>query len=289
MTRLRRRMLEELQRRNYSQTTIDAYIFAVQEFSQFFGRSPEGLGAEHLRRYQLWLLKEKRLASSTVEVRISALRFLYKRVLRRADLALDDLPFPKTTHTLPTVLSREEVTRLIDAAASPKHRTLLMLLYGTGMRRSEAARLKIVDIDSQRMVIHIHQGKGRRDRDVPLTQKLLAALRSYWRLQRPHVYLFPSPQRGGAQPMTGKAVYCACRTAARRAGLHKNLGPHTLRHSFATHLLEAGSDLRTIQLLLGHQRLEDTTVYLHLSQRHLHAATNPLELIALCHEGEKRG
>jgi integrase/recombinase XerD len=165
MTRLRQRMLEELQRRNYAQATIDAYIFAVQEFSQYFGRSPVGLGAEDLRRYQLYLLREKRLSSSTVEVRISALRFLYKRVLRRADLAFDDLPFPKATHTLPTVLSRQEVTRLIDAAANPKHRTLLMLLYGTGMRRSEAARLTIADIDSQRMVIHMHQSKGRRDRD----------------------------------------------------------------------------------------------------------------------------
>ena len=135
MTRLRQRMLEELQRRNYTQATIDAYIFAVQEFSRYFGRSPEGLGAEHLRRYQLYLLKQKRLSSSTVEVRISALRFLYKRVLRRADLAFDNLPFPKTTHTLPTVLSPEEVTQLIDAAANPKHRTLLMLLYGTPSHR----------------------------------------------------------------------------------------------------------------------------------------------------------
>jgi hypothetical protein len=135
MTRLRQRMLEELQRRK---TTIDAYIFAVREFAEYFGRSPEVLGAEHLRRYQLYLLKEKRLATSTVEVRISALRFLYNKILRRADIALDDLPFPKATHTLPTVLSPEEVTRLIDSASNQKHRVLLMLLYATGMRRSEA-------------------------------------------------------------------------------------------------------------------------------------------------------
>jgi integrase/recombinase XerD len=289
MTRLRQRMLEELQRRNYAQTTIDAYIFAVREFAQYFGRSPEVLGAEHLRRYQLYLLKEKRLATSTVEVRISALRFLYKKILRRADIALDDLPFPKATHTLPTVLSPEEVTRLIDSASNQKHRVLLMLLYATGMRRSEAARLKITDIDSPRMLIHIHQGKWRRDRDVPLTEKMLGALRSYWSLRKPQVYLFPSPQGKVERPMCGKAIWNAVHTAATRAELHKRMGPHTLRHSFATHMLEAGADLRTIQLLLGHQRLEDTTVYLHLSRKHLGAANNPLDLITLRNDKEKLG
>jgi len=290
MTRLRQRMLEDLRRRNYSPDTIRGYIRAVKDFAQYFGRSPEHLGAEELRRYQLYLLHEKKLALGTVENCISALRFLYKKTLKRRDLAFDDLPFPKEPHTLPTVLSQNEVTRLIEAAANRMHRTLLILLYATGMRRSEAALLKVNDIDSQRMVIHIHRGKGLRDRDVPLTPKLLEVLRDYWRWKKPRVYLFPSKvgDHSIEQPISDKTVWNACRTAATRAGIQKKLGPHTLRHCFATHLLESGADLRTIQLLMGHERLEDTTIYLHLSQRHLHAAINPLDQLTLRTEGNNQ-
>jgi len=283
MTRLRQRMLEDLQRRNYSPDTIRGYIRAVQQFAEYFGRSPEHLGAEQLRRYQLYLLHEKKLSLGTVENCISALRFLYKKTLKRRDLAFDDLPFPKQPHKLPVVLSQDEVTRLIEAAPHRMYRTLLILLYGTGMRRTEASRLKVSDIDSQRMVIRIHSGKGLRDRDVPLTPKLLEVLRDYWCWKKPRVYLFPS-KRGDPsveQPISDKTVWNACRAAATRAGIHKKLSPHTLRHCFATHLLEAGTDLRTIQLLMGHERLEDTTIYLHLSQRHLHAAINPLDQLRL--------
>jgi integrase/recombinase XerD len=290
MTRLRQRMLEDLQRRNYSSDTIRGYIRAVKDFAEYFGRSPEHLGAEELRRYQLYLLHEKKLALGTVENCISALRFLYKKTLKRRDLAFDDLPFPKQPHKLPTVLSQEEVTRLIEAAPNRMYRTLLMLLYGTGMRRTEASRLKVSDIDSQRMVIHIQQGKGLRDRDVPLTPKLLEVLRDYWRWKKPRVYLFPSKigDPGIEQPISDKTIWNACRAAATRAGINKKLSPHTLRHCFATHLLESGADLRTIQLLMGHERLEDTTIYLHLSQRHLHAAINPLDQLTLRTEAENR-
>jgi site-specific recombinase XerD len=223
-------------------------------------------------------------------MRMSALRFLYKKTLKRRDLAFDDLVFPKTPRKLPVVLSPEEVTRLIEAAANLMHRTILMVLYATGMRRSEASLLKVSDIDSQRMVIHVRQGKGSRDRDVPLTPKLLEALRQYWRWKRPKVYLFPSTSghRGVEQPISDTTVWHACRGAAVRAGIKKRIGPHTLRHSFATHLLEVGTDLRTIQLLMGHQRLEHTTLYLHLSQRHLHAALNPLDQIDISPYGEAR-
>jgi integrase/recombinase XerD len=283
MTRLRQRMLDDLRRRNYSPDTIRGYIRTVQQFAEYFGRSPEHLGAEQLRRYQLYLLHEKKLALGTVENCISALRFLYKKTLKRRDLAFDDLPFPKQPHKLPLVLSQDEVTRLIEAAPNLMYRTLLMLLYGTGMRRTEASRLKVSDIDSQRMVIHIHSGKGLRDRDVPLTPKLLEVLRDYWRWKRPRVYLFPSKMGDHSieQPISGKTVWNICRAAATRAGIQKKLSPHTLRHCFATHLLESGADLRTIQLLMGHERLEDTTIYLHLSQRHLHAAVNPLDQLTL--------
>ena len=290
MTPLRQRMLDDLRRRNYSPDTIRGYIRAVQQFAEYFGRSPEQMGAEELRRYQLYLLHERKFALGTVENNISALRFLYRKTLKRHDLAFDDLPFPKQPRTLPTVLSQDEVTRLIEAAPNRIHRMLLMLLYATGMRRTEATLLKVSDIDSQRMVIHIQRGKGMRDRDVPLTPKLLEALRDYWRWKKPRVYLFPSKvsDPGVERPISDKTVWNVCRAAADWAGIHKKLGPHTLRHCFATHLLEAGADLRTIQLLMGHERLEDTTIYLHLSQRHLHAAINPLDQLTIRNMQEKR-
>jgi site-specific recombinase XerD len=283
-------MLDDLRRRNYSPDTIRGYIRAVQQFAEYFGRSPEQMGAEELRRYQLYLLHERKFALGTVENNISALRFLYRKTLKRHDLAFDDLPFPKQPRTLPTVLSQDEVTRLIEAAPNRMHRMLLMLLYATGMRRTEATLLKVSDIDSQRMVIHIQRGKGMRDRDVPLTPKLLEALRDYWRWKKPRVYLFPSKvsDPGVERPISDKTVWNVCRAAADRAGIDKKLGPHTLRHCFATHLLEAGADLRTIQLLMGHERLEDTTIYLHLSERHLHAAINPLDQLTIRNMQEKR-
>src|ERR1700730_12071278 len=242
MTPLRQRMLDDLQRRNYSPDTIRGYIRAVQQFAEYFSRSPEQMGAEELHRYQLYLLHERKLALGTVENHISALRFLYKKTLKRRDLAFDDLPFPKQPRTLPTVLSQDEVTRLIEAAPNRMHRMLLMLLYATDKRRTEASLLKVSDIDSQRMVIHIHRGKGMRDRDVPLTPKLLEALREYWRWKKPRVYLFPSKMSapGVEQHISDKTVWNLCRAAATRAGIHKKLGPHTLRHCFATPLLEAG-------------------------------------------------
>jgi integrase/recombinase XerD len=288
VTSLRQRVLDELQRRNYSPATTRGYILAIQQFADYFHRSPEQLGGTEIRRFQLHLLKEKKLAPGTVEGRMSALRFLYKKTLKRRDIAYDDLIFPKTPQKLPVVLSPEEVTRLIEAAPNLLHRTILMVLYGTGIRRTEASLLKVSDIDSERMVIHVHQGKGSRDRDVPMTPKLLDILREYWRWKRPKVYLFPSTSghRGVEHPISDKTVWYAVKEAGKRAGIPKRIGPHTLRHSFATNLMEAGTDLRTIQLLMGHAHLEDTTVYLHLSQRHLHAAINPLDQITIRSRGE---
>jgi integrase/recombinase XerD len=288
VTSLRQRVLDELQRRNYSPATTRGYIHAIKQFAEYCGKSPEQLGGEEIRGFQLHLLKEKKLAPGTVEGRMSALRFLYKKTLTRRDIAYDDLIFPKTPQKLPVVLSPEEVTRLIEAAPSLLHRTILMVLYGTGMRRTEASLLKVSDIDSERMVIHVQQGKGSRDRDVPMTPKLLDILREYWRWKRPKMYLFPSTSghRGVEQPISDKTVWYAVKEAGKRAGIPKRIGPHTLRHSFATNLLEAGTDLRTIQLLMGHAHLEDTTVYLHLSQRHLHAAINPLDQITIRRPGE---
>jgi len=281
MTPLRQRMLEELQRRNYSQSTIDSYILSVKEFAEYCQKSPASLGAEDVRRYQLYLINEKKLAPHTVKARMSALRFFYWKTLKRRDLYFDDLPIPKAPMKLPVVLSLGEVTRLIEAASSLMHRTILIVLYATGIRRAELTKLKVSDIDSQLMVIHIRAGKGQRDRDLPMTPKLLKALREYWRRARPRVYLFPSPYGDGEEPISPKTVYHACREAAVRSGLTKRIGPHTLRHTFATHHLDAGTDLRTIQLLLGHADLKNTMVYLHLSQRHMRMAANPLDQLIL--------
>ena len=282
MTHLRKIMLEELQRRNYSQSTIESYLHAVEDFARYFGKRPDLLDLEHIRQYQLHLVNDRKLAVNTIVGRIAALRFFFVKTLRRA-YQREDLPSPKRPKRLPAVLSQEEVARLIDAAGNLFHYTLLMTLYATGLRRAELCRLCVSDIDTERMVIHIRKGKGNRDRDVPLTPKLLETLRAWWRWSKPKTWLFPSHVNKSEQeePITTKTVYFAVRQAARRAGLKKPISPHTLRHSWATHLLENGTDLRTIQMLLGHAHLEHTTVYLHLSQRHLHAVANPVEAIAV--------
>jgi len=276
-------MLEELQRRNYSEATTRCYIRSVEDFSRRFKCSPDRLGSEHIREYQAELFQKRKLSPSTVTQRLAALRFFYIKTLKKA-WSIADTPYPKKVFHLPTILSQKEVARLIDAALTPYHRTLLMTLYATGVRRAELTHLKISDIDSQRMVIHVQGGKGRKDRDVMLSPKLLEALREHWRgLQRkPSAWLFPGNRwHTGDTPIDTKVVWYACQQAARRAGIHKDVHPHTLRHCFATHLLEAGADLRTIQMLLGHRDLEETTIYLHLSERHLSATASPLDLLKL--------
>jgi len=280
MTALRKRMLEELQRRNYSPTTIRAYLHAVEAFAQHFGKSPDKLDQEHLRQYQLHLLHDRKFTVGTIVSTIAALRFFFVRVLRRPYREID-LVYPKRPERLPTVLSQEEVAQLIASASNLLDYAMLTTLYATGVRRTELIRLKTEDVDSQRMIVHIRQGKGNRDRDVPLTPKLLETLREYWRWMKPKTYLFPGMVDNwrADKPLTPKCVWTAVRDAAKRAGIKKRVSPHTLRHSWATHLLENGTDIRTIQLLLGHAELEATTVYLHLSRRHLQAVVNPLETL----------
>ena len=283
MTELRKRMLEELQRRDFSPHTIRGYIRTVRDFAAYFHKSPDQLGVEEVRQFQLHMLRDQKLASGTVQNRMTALHFFFRRVLKRHDPEMYDMALTRKPKKLPVVLSPEEVEKLIEAAPNIRYRMILLLLYATGLRRTEASLLKLADIDSQRMVIHVHEGKNSRDRELPLTPKLLEALRAYWRActVKPKVYLFParSQKTDEEQPITDKTVWHACRESARRAGLTKRLGPHTLRHTFATHLIENGTDLPTLQLLMGHQKLQDTTLYVHLSRRHLHAAVNPLERI----------
>jgi site-specific recombinase XerD len=280
-------MLDELERRNYTQSTQRAYLWGVADFARHFRRSPDQLGLDQVRDYQVHLFRVRKLSAATVAVRAAALRFLFVQVLKRP-WTMQEMPYPKHPQKLPVVLTQEEVARLIDAAALPLHRIVLMTLYGSGVRRLELTHLKVSDIDSARMVIHVRGGKGRKDRDIMLSPKLLEALRQYWRSlkHKPKAqdWLFPGGGRAHnnlQQPMTDKVVWHAVQQAAKRAGIDKAVHPHTLRHSFATHLLEAGVDLRTIQLLLGHSDLKATTVYLHLSHRHLQATASPLDALAL--------
>jgi len=276
-------VLDELERRNYSQATARAYVGAIRRLAAYFHRSPDQLGPNHVRQYQLRLVQDCGLHPHSVMVQMSALRFFFRKVLRRPYFH-DDLPLPKVQRRQPpVVLSTNEVARLIDGAANFRHRTILMTLYSTGMRRQELCHLRIEDIDKERMVVRIRQGKGGKDREVPLSPKLLAQLRAYYRtLKNKTGWVFPSQQnRRADEPISEKVVWHACRQATRRAGITKQVHPHTLRHSFATHLLESGAELPVIQTLLGHADPRDTMVYLHLSSRHLRSAPNPLDTLEM--------
>jgi integrase/recombinase XerD len=262
VTHLRKMMLEELQRRNYSAGTTRRYIRTVEDFSRRFNRSPDRLGPRHIREYQAELFQKRKFSPGTVANSLAALRFFYVKTLKKA-WGIAETPYPKRAFHLPSILSQEEVARLIDSALTPYHRILLMTLYATGVRNAELTHLKVSDIDSKRMVIHIRGGKGRIDRDVMLSLKLLEELRKHWRIlpRKPGVWLFPGNRwRSGGQPIDTKTPRHACQKAAQRAGIKKKVYPHILRHCFATHLLEAGADLRTIQILLArssHQRWGD--------------------------------
>ena len=286
MTRLRKMMLEELQRRNYSQDTTRHYIRTVEDFARRFKCPPDRLGPRHIREYQAELFQKHKLSTGTVNNRLAALRFFYLKTLKK-NWSIAETPYPKRPFHLPSILSQEEVTQLINAALTPYHRILLMTLYATGVRNAELTHLKVSDIDSQRMVIHIQGGKGRVDRDVMLSPKLLEELREHWRRlpRKSSKWLFPGNRwHNSDQPIDTKTPRHACQQAAKRAGLKKAVHPHTLRHCFATHLLEAGADLHTIQILLGHHDLKETTVYLHVSERHLKATASPLDALQLKNE-----
>jgi len=282
VTHLRKLMLEELQRRHYSESTTHYYIRKVEAFARYFHCSPDRLGPQHIREYQAYLFTKRKLSPGSVTTHLCALRFFYIQTLKRP-WSIADTPYPKKRYRLPTILSQEEVAQLIDAAPTPFYHTILMTLYGTGVRRTELTRLKVGDIDSRRMVMHIQDGKGRQDRDVMLSPVLLEELRAHWRrLRKKSVWLFPgNPWHSADHPIDDRTTYNACVVAAHHAGIKKRVYPHVLRHCFATHLLEAGADLHTIQILLGHHDLKETARYLHLSQRHLHATASPLDALVL--------
>jgi len=277
MTPVRQRMTEDMQVRNLSPHTQASYVQQVSLFARYFGKSPEVLGTEEIRAYQVYLTNEKRLATSSILIAVSALRFLYKVTLHK-DWTLEDIiPAPKKPQKLPIVLSPEEVLHFLDCVASLKHRTILTTCYAAGLRISEAVCLKPPDIDSQRMVIRVEQGKGQKDRYVMLSPKLLESLRNWWRVAKPKTWLFPGDIAG--MHISKDAVEQACQKARRRCRIPKPITPHSMRHAFAVHLLESGTDVRTIQLLMGHRSLPTTARYLRIATTKVCSTTSPLDLL----------
>ena len=278
MTPLRRRMIDAMLLRGFAPRTQEAYCAAVIALAKHYRRSPDTLGTEQLQSYLLHLITDKKLAYASVNQASCAFRFLFGTVLRQPEAHLD-IPMAKVPKRLPQILSREDVSRLIEASATLRGRTLLTATYAAGLRVSEVCALQLGDIESaaDRMCLKVRQGKGGEDRYTLLSARLLDALRLYWRAHRPRTWLFPNAS--GSAPIdvsTAQRMYCAARDAA---GIPREGGIHTLRHAFATHLLEAGVDLPTIQHLLGHGYISTTMRYLHLARSHLTGTTSPLELL----------
>jgi integrase/recombinase XerD len=285
MTPLRRRMIDDMTLRNFTPATIQAYVRSVARYAFHFHASPDRLGPEHVRSYLLYLLNERHVSMSHYNQTRCALRFFYHVTLGRDDVPQSIAP-AKQPRTLPVVLSAAEVVRFFEAIANLKHRALLMTAYAAGLRISEVTHLRVADIDSQRMVIRVDQGKGRKDRYVMLSQRLLQVLRQYWKVVRPCDSLFPgqSPEK----PIAAGTVRKVCQRACQKAGLGKHVTVHTLRHSFATHLLEAGTDLRTIQVLMGHRSFNTTARYVHVATASLPSTRSPLDRLDLNPRGDRR-
>jgi site-specific recombinase XerD len=269
-------MSHDMAIRNFSRNTQLSYLQQVSSFAKYFQRSPEALGPDEIRAYQVHVTTERKLAPGSLSIIASALRFLYKVTLKR-DWVDAEIPLPKAPFRLPVILSPEEVAHFLASIASPKHRTILTTAYAAGLRVSEATRLKVTDIDSQRMMLRVEQGKGQKDRYVMLSPQLLEILRAYWKATRSTKWLFPgdSPVR----PISKSAVELACQKAHRVSGIKKPITPHSLRHAFASHLLERGTDVRRIQLLMGHRSLATTARYLKVATTTVCATTSPFDLL----------
>ena len=267
-------MDEAMALRGLAPRTRSTYLHWVRRLVQFCRVVPDRLTTEQVRGFLLYLTQERKLSFSTFNQTLNAARFFFLEVLKRP-FVVEGLHYQKSPRRLPVVMSDEEVLRLLEAASSLRDRALLEAAYATGMRLGEVTRLLITDIDSQRMVVRVEQGKGRKDRYVMLSQSLLETLRAYWRASKPKVYLFPG--EGGKKPLCVSAVQKAFGKARERAGIKKRVSFHTLRHSFATHLLEDGANVRKIQTLLGHRSLQTTERYTHVTEDYLHEMRSPLD------------
>jgi site-specific recombinase XerD len=276
MTPLRQRMLEDMQIRNLSPNTQASYVLQVSLFARHFGKSPLELSTDDIRAYQVYLMNEKKLTPQSILIAVSAIRFLYRVTLKKDWIIEEAIPTCKKPQKLPTILSPEEVLHLLACVRSIKQRAILTACYAS-LRISEAVQLKPSAIDSQRMVIRVEQGKGQKDRYVMLSPKLLETLRAYRQAVRPKEWLFPGDYPG--RPITRSAVELACKLARRSAGIGKPVTPHSFRHAFAVHLLESGTDIRTIQLLLGHRSLATTARYLRIATNKVCSTSSPLDLL----------
>ena len=276
MTALRKRMLEDLRIRNYAPTTVACYIRSVAEFAKHFNKPPDQLGPEEIRSWQLFLLNERRVKLSTYIQAVCALRFFFRNTLNRK-IEIDRIPLPRYEKKLPVILSKAEVKALLEAPKDLGHRAILATMYAAGLRVSEVTSLKVSDLDRERHVIWVRGGKGHKDRQVMLAEPLREVLAAYWRWKRPTDWLFPG-ERPDA-PVSRETVFRRCRDAAQRAGIAKPVHPHSLRHAFATHLLDEGVNLLVIQKLLGHAHLKTTARYLHLSDTAIRSTRSPLEML----------
>jgi integrase/recombinase XerD len=285
MTPLRRRMIDDMTLRNFTKATIDAYVRAVARFAGHFHCPPDRLGREHVRTYLLYLINDRHVSQSYYKLTRCALRFFYRETLGRDDVPASLAPV-KQPRSLPVVLGSDELARFFAAVKNLKHRVLLMTAYAAGLRVSEVTRLRVADIDSSRMVIRVRSGKGRKDRYVMLSPRLLEILRAYWKATRPGDFLFPGAAPD--QPLTTGSVRKVCSRACVAAGLGKHVTVHTLRHSFATHLLESGTDLRTIQVLLGHNSFSTTARYVHVATAALPSTRSPFDRLDLDSRGGRR-
>jgi site-specific recombinase XerD len=277
MTTLRQRMMEDMQVRNLSENTQESYVQQVSLFARYFNRSPELLGPEQIRAYQVHLTNEKKLSTGSIMVATAALRFLYRATLKKDWSFTDVIPVPKKPQTLPVVLSPEEVMQFLECVRSRKHRAILTTCYAAGLRISEAIALTPAAIDSKRMVLRVEQGKGKRDRYVMLSPRLLEILRIWWRVERPEHWLFPGDKPGWH--ITRSAVELECKKAHCICKISKPITPHSLRHAFAVHLLEQGANIRSIQLLLGHRSLATTAKYLRIATSTVCSTSSPLDLL----------
>jgi site-specific recombinase XerD len=275
MSPLRRRMIEDMTIRKFAPKTQHDYLQRVKNFAAYLGRSPDTASSEDVRHYQLHLTASG-VGVPTINQTVSTLRFFFKVTLGRPDL-VERTTFVREPRKLPVVLSPEEVVRLLDAAPGLKYKAALSVAYGAGLRVSEVVALKVGDIDSKRMIIRVEQGKGGKDRYVMLSPHLLELLRAWWRATRPQGWLFPGRDR--VQPMTTRQLRRACHAAAHMAEIGKPVSPHTLRHSFATHLLEQNTDVRVIQVLLGHAKLDTTALYTRVATRTIRKIMSPLDRI----------
>lgn len=277
MSPLRRRMIDDMTIRNLSPATQRSYLHAVTKFSRYFGRSPDRLGLEDVRAFQVHLVSSG-LSWPALNQTVCALRFFFGVTLGHGEIP-ERIAYARTPAKLPTILNGDEIVRFLEAVPSLRTRSALTTAYAAGLRASEAVHLKVRDIDGGRGIIRVEHGKGGKDRNVMLSAQLLAILRVYWRLARPEVWLFPG--RDETKPIDVQVLYSACRSACAAAGIHKRVTVHTLRHSFATHLLESGTDIRIIQVLLGHNNLSTTARYTKVSNTLIRSTTSPLDRLTL--------